>query len=46
MDKTYDAISALYGSTEAGFIAGKIYRSSQPRGYEIIGMLPLTGMEL
>lgn len=44
--KVYDAFSALYGSTEAGMIAGKIYRSSEPRGDEIMGMLPLAGMEL
>lgn len=48
MNRTYDAISALYGITEAGFsfIAGKIHCSSEPRGDEIIGMLPLTGMVL
>lgn len=46
MGKAYDSISALYGSTEAGMIAGKIYRSSEPLGDKIIGMLPLAGIEL
>lgn len=43
--RIYDTISALYGSTEGGMIAGKIHRSFEPQGGEVIGMLPLAGME-
>ena len=46
MGEKFDSISALYGSTEGGMIAGKLYHVSDFKESKDVGMIPLAGYEL